>query len=140
MIAWIAAAVAVFYSLWSVALAVLFARHLRIPEDRLSGRVSLVLPATGTLPGLEDLLTALTVQSLPLYRVIAAVEAREDPAYIRLAALARRYPELNIEVVVAGLSPLRSQKCTNLLAALEKLEAEDAYVVLLDADIRPQPW
>jgi len=140
VIAWIAAAVAVFYSLWSVALAVLFARHLRIPEDRLSGRVSLVLPATGTLPGLEDLLTALTVQSLPLYRVIAAVEAREDPAYIRLAALARRYPELNIEVVVAGLSPLRSQKCTNLLAALEKLEAEDAYVVLLDADIRPQPW
>ncbi|HMD63878.1 MAG TPA: glycosyltransferase family 2 protein [Stellaceae bacterium] len=140
MIAWIAVALAVFYSLWSVALAALFARHLRILEDRLSARVSLVLPATGTLPGLEDLLTALTVQSLPPHRVIAAVESREDPAYTRIAALARRYPELNIQVVVAGLSPLRSQKCTNLLAALEKLEAEDAYVVLLDADIRPQPW
>jgi len=140
VIAWVAATVAVFYSLWSVALAVLFAVRLRIPDERLSTRVALVLPATGMLPGLDDLFGALAKQSLPPSRMIVAVESRDDPAYARVAALAGHYPRLNIELVVAGLSPLRSQKCTNLLAALARLDADDAYVVLLDADIRPQPW
>lgn len=140
MIAWIAAAVSLFYSLWSVALAVLFAVRVRIPEDRLATRVVLVLPATGALPGLEDLLTALSMQSLRPYRLIITVESRDDPAYARVVALAEHYPQLNVELVVAGLSPLRGQKCTNLLAALGHLNADDAYIVLFDADIRPQPW
>jgi hypothetical protein len=138
--AWIAAAVAVFYSLWSVALALLFFARLRVLDDRLSVSVALVLPVTGTLPGIEDLLAALTAQSLRPRRLIVSVEAREDPAYRRVAALAEQFPQLNVELVVAGLSPLRSQKCTNLLAALAQLDADDAYVVLLDADIRPPPW
>jgi Glycosyl transferase family 21 len=140
MMAWIAAAVAIFYSLWSVALALLFFARLRVQDERLSTSVALLLPATGTLPGLEELFTALTVQSLRPSRLIVAVEAREDPAFPRVAALADRYPQLKIELVVAGLSPLRSQKCTNLLAALTQLDADDAYIVLFDADIRPQPW
>jgi hypothetical protein len=140
VIAWIAAAVAVFFALWSVALTVLFFVRLRIQDDRLAADVALVLPATGPLPGLEDLLTALTAQSLPPHRLIVAVESREDPAYARVSTLAQCYPRLNIQLVIAGLSPLRSQKCTNLLAALARLESDDAYVVLLDADIRPQPW
>jgi hypothetical protein len=138
--AWIASAVAVFYALWSVALALLFFARLRVLDDRLSVSVALILPVTGTLPGIEDLLAALTAQSLRPRRLIVSVEAREDPAYRRVAALAERYPQLNVELVVAGLSPLRSQKCTNLLAALAQLDADDAYIVLLDADIRPQPW
>jgi hypothetical protein len=137
---WIAVAVAVFYSLSSVALALLFFARLRVLDDRLSASVTLVLPATGALPGIEDLFAALTAQSLRPRRLIVSVEAREDPAYRRVAALAEHFPELNLELVVAGLSPLRSQKCTNLLAALAQLDADDAYIVLLDADIRPQPW
>jgi hypothetical protein len=138
--AWIAAAVAVFYALWSVALAVLFFARLRILDDQLSASVTLVLPATGALPGLEDLLAALAAQSLRPRRLIVSVEAHEDPAYARVADLAEHYPELNVELVVAGLSPLRSQKCTNLLAALAQLGPDEEYIVLLDADIRPQPW
>ena len=140
MLAWIAAAIAVFYSLWSVALAVLFAARLRIPEDRLATRVTLVLPVTGVLPGLEDLLAVLSVQTLKPRRMIVAVEASDDPAFGRVATLAERFSGLNIELVVAGLSPLRSQKCTNILAALARLDPDDTHVVLLDADIRPQPW
>jgi hypothetical protein len=136
----IAAAVAVFYSLWSVALALLFFDRMRVLDDRLSASVALVLPATGALPGLEDLLAALTAQSVRPRRLIVSVEAREDPAYRRIAALAEQFPQLNVELVVAGLSPLRSQKCTNILAALAQLDADDAHIVLLDADIRPQPW
>jgi cellulose synthase/poly-beta-1,6-N-acetylglucosamine synthase-like glycosyltransferase len=138
--AWITAAVAIFYSLWSVALALLFFTRMRVIDDRLSVGVVLVLPATGALPGLEDLLAAITAQSLRPRRLIVSVEAREDPAYRRVAALAEHFPQLNVELVVAGLSPLRSQKCTNVLAALAQLEPDEEYVVLLDADIRPQPW
>jgi hypothetical protein len=140
VIAWIAAAIAVFYALWSVALAVLFLARLQIQDGVLSANTALVLPVTGPLPGLEDLLRALLAQSAPPRRLIIAVESREDPAYARVTTLAEHYAQLNIELVVAGLSPLRSQKCTNLLAALSQLDAGDAYVVLLDADIRPQSW
>jgi hypothetical protein len=140
VIAWIAAAIALFWSLWAIALALLFAARLQIPVDRLSARATLILPATGPLPGLEELLSALTVQSLPPHRLIVVVESREDPAYARVVAVAGQDAQLNITLVVAGLSPLRSQKCTNLLAALAHLGADDAHIVLLDADIRPQPW
>src|SRR5215469_2190053 len=140
MIAWIAAGVAVFYSLWSVALAVLFATRLRIPENGGPARVVLVLPATGALPGLEDLLTALSTQTLKPQRMIVAVEAADDPAFARVAALTERFSRLNIQLGVAGVSSLRGKKCTKLLAALARLYADDAHVVLLDADIRPQPW
>ena len=99
----VAAAVAVFYSLWSVALAVLFFARLRVQNDRLSTSVALVLPATGTLPGLEDLLASLTAQSLRPGRLIVSVESREDPVYPRVAALAECYPQLKIQLVVAGL-------------------------------------
>ncbi|HYZ42882.1 MAG TPA: glycosyltransferase, partial [Stellaceae bacterium] len=140
MIAWIAAAIAVFYALWSVALAVLFLARLQIQSAVISANTALVLPVTGSLPGLEDLFRALLAQSAPPRRLIIAVESPADPAYARVATLAEHYAQLNIELVVAGLSPLRSQKCTNLLAALSQLDADDAYVVLLDADIRPQSW
>ncbi|MBV9686790.1 MAG: glycosyltransferase, partial [Alphaproteobacteria bacterium] len=140
MIAWSAGGIAVFYSLWSVALALLFFARLRVQDDRLSAKVALVLPVTGSLPGLNDLFAALAAQSLSPHRLIVSVESREDPAYARVAALAECFPQLEIQLVVAGLSPLRSQKCTNLLAALTQLEGDDAYIVLFDADIRPQPW
>jgi hypothetical protein len=140
VITWIATVVAMFYALGSIALALLFRAHLRIPDDRLSAHVTLVLPATGGLAGLEDLFAALSVQSLPPRRLVAAVESPEDPAYARIAGLAGQYPGLNIELAIAGLSPLRSQKSTNLLAALARLGPDDCYIVLLDADIRPQAW
>jgi hypothetical protein len=140
VIAWIAAAVALFWSLWAIALALLFAARLQIPADRPSARTTLILPATGPLPGLEDLLSALTLQSLPPHRLIIVVESHEDPAYARVVGIVGQYAQLSIMLVVAGLSLLRSQKCTNLLAALAHLGADDAYIVLLDADIRPQPW
>ena len=140
VIAWTAAAVTLFYSLWAIAFALLFIAYFQIPMDCPSARVTLILAATGPLPGLEELLTALTAQSLAPHKLIIVVESPEDPAYTRVAAIAGHYAQLNITLVVAGLSPLRSQKCTNLLAALRHLDADDAYVVLLDADIRPQAW
>ena len=57
--------VAVFFALAALALTLLFAAHLRIPDDRPDVHVSLVLPLTGSNPTLEELLDALAAQSLP---------------------------------------------------------------------------
>jgi hypothetical protein len=72
--------------------------------------------------------------------LIIAVESPSDPAYRRATELAKTHREPTIDVVVAGVSNRRGQKCTNILAALTRLAAEDRFVVMLDADICPQPW
>ncbi len=136
----IPAALAVFFALSSLALTLLFAAHLRIPGDRPpDARVALVLPLTGSNPGLEALLDALAAQSLRPRRLIVIVESRNDPAHDRIKAFGGRYANIEIELLIAGLSPLRSQKCTNLLRAIAALD-DAPYIVFFDADIRPQPW
>jgi len=57
-----------------------------------------------------------------------------------LPASLNRYPMLSTELIVAGLSNRRAQKCTNLLAAVARTGPTDRYIVLVDSDILPQPW
>ena len=138
-----AATVGIFFALAGLALTLLFAAHLRSPTGRTAdkpgaARISLVLPLTGSNAELEQLLDALSTQTLPPHRLVVAVESTDDPAYRRIKALGGQYRNIAITLVVAGLSTLCSQKCTNLLMAVAALD--DDYVVFLDADIMPQPW
>jgi hypothetical protein len=135
-----AAAFTLLSTLAALACAVLFRIKMLIPSEVPDARATLILPATGPLPDLANLFRDLRRQTLRPARLIVAVESREDPAYDRVASELGNYPELPIELVVAGLSAERGQKCTNLLAALERLGSADDYVVTFDADIRPQPW
>ena len=122
--------------LWA---AVVFLGRLRLPGIHRSGSVTLVLPLTGPALGLDSLLQALEGQSLVPRRLIVSVESVQDPAYRRAADLAhtRRFP---IEVVVADQATQCAQKCSNLIAALRRVDAQDEAVVLLDADILPPRW
>ena len=122
--------------LWA---AVVFLGRLRLPMIHRSGSVTLVLPLTGPALGLDSLLQALEGQSLVPRRLIVGVESVQDPAYRRAADLAhtRRFP---IEVVVADQATQCAQKCSNLIAALRRVDAQDEAVVLLDADILPPRW
>lgn len=137
---WLSGAVSVAGALGSLACASLFCARLHIPLAMADARPVVILPATGMLPGFDALLAALSVQSLPPRRLIVSLESRNDPAYRRVCTLATRYPELRLEIVVAELSDRRGQKNTNTLAALATLDADDRFIVLLDADMRPQPW
>src|SRR5216683_260104 len=136
----IIAAVALGIAATATAGAAVFRARMLIPREVPDVPVTLVLAATGPLPGLEMLFDALLGQTLRPARLIVAVESRDDPAHDRVEALAQGYPALPIELIVAGLSGERAQKCTNLLAALARLRPADSYIVLIDADIRPQPW
>ena len=115
----IAAGVAVFYSLGRIALAVLFITRLRYSTMPVDAVVTLILPATGALPGLEDLLAALAAQSLRPSRLIVDVESaattRLMPASLPLArALSELEHRARRRRPVAAAQP----KMHQLLAAL----------------------
>ena len=137
---WIAAGIVIPSAMGSLACVVLFLAKLRIPTSGLVAGIVLILPATGSLDNFENLLAALGRQSVRARRLIIAVESPKDPAYRRATELAKTYRVPAIDVVVADVSNRRGQKCTNILAALTRLAAEDRFVVMLDADICPQPW
>ncbi|HYZ32702.1 MAG TPA: hypothetical protein VE684_10540 [Crenalkalicoccus sp.] len=114
-------------------------RRLRLPAVHVPGRVTLILPLTGPVPGLGALLDCLAGQTLRPRRLVIAVESEADPALARARALAPACP-FPVEIRIAGQVPWRGQKNTNLIAGLAAVDEEDEAVVLLDGDIRPQPW
>jgi cellulose synthase/poly-beta-1,6-N-acetylglucosamine synthase-like glycosyltransferase len=136
----IAAFVAIGASIISITLAAVFRNGMLIPKNLPQVPVTLLMAATGPLPNLETVFAALRAQTLPPTRLLVAVESETDPAYRRVADLADRYRDLSIEIVVAGMSGVRAQKLTNLLAGFARLRDTDRYIVTFDADIRPQPW
>lgn len=114
-------------------------RRLRLPAVRAEGRVTLILPVAGRAPGLPELFRALAAQTLLPRRLVAVVESEADPAHALVRELAPSCP-FPVELRVSGQVPWRGQKNTNLLAGFAAVDAADDAVVLLDADIRPQPW
>jgi hypothetical protein len=77
-------------------------------------------------------------QAYPDYRIIAAVESEEDPAFAMLTEESKR-PGAPLRTVVAGQSGRTGQKVWNLLAALDAIEPSDDIVAFVDADTLPAP-
>jgi glycosyltransferase involved in cell wall biosynthesis len=134
-----ALAFALFGTLTSLCFAVFYLRQLGNPTEAPQARVTVILPATGPLRGLEDLIADLARQSLPPRRLIVAVESKADPAYERVRSAQAATVRPTIDLVVAGQTVTSGQKNANILAALKELGPEDDYILLIDADIRPQP-
>ena len=99
--------------------------------------VAVILPVRGAVH-LAGLIPRLRAQHYRRYRIVAAVESKEDPAFAILSAAAREAgPPL--EVIVAGVAENAGQKVWNQLAALSRLTPEDEVVAFLDADTLPTP-
>jgi len=77
-------------------------------------------------------------QAYPDYRIIAAVESEEDPAFAMVTEESKR-PGAPLRTVVAGQSRRTGQKVWNLLAALDAIEPSDEIVAFVDADTLPAP-
>ncbi len=77
-------------------------------------------------------------QAYPDYRIIAAVESEEDPAFAMVTEESKR-PGAPLRTVVAGQSEQTGQKVWNLLAALDAIEDRDEIVAFVDADTLPSP-
>jgi ceramide glucosyltransferase len=94
----------------------------------------LIIPMRGVPPYLAELWRGICGQTHRLAHVIFAVESTQDPAYARLQKLTGGP---RAEVVVAGEATRRGQKVHNMLAALGRLEPNDAIVIFADSDITP---
>jgi cellulose synthase/poly-beta-1,6-N-acetylglucosamine synthase-like glycosyltransferase len=77
-------------------------------------------------------------QAYPDYRIIAAVESEEDPAFAMIMEESKR-PGPPLRTVVAGQSGRTGQKVWNLLAGLDAIEPSDEIVAFVDADTLPAP-
>jgi hypothetical protein len=77
-------------------------------------------------------------QAYPDYRILAAIESEEDPAFAMVTEESKR-PGVPLRTVVAGQSERTGQKVWNLLAALDAIEDRDKIVAFVDADTLPTP-
>ncbi len=94
----------------------------------------LIIPIRGIPAQLHELWQGICAQSYRPARVLFAVESTADPAHVALQSLRGGPP---VEVVIAGVTRERGQKIHNMLAALARLEPNDAIVVFADCDIVP---
>jgi len=101
--------------------------------------VTLILPLTGLHHNFKNLLSALDRQTLRPNKLIVTIESERDPAYALAKSMAS-HVSFPMTIVIAGLARESSQKCHNLVAALKTAQADNGFIVLLDADITPAPW
>ncbi len=131
--AWMAIAVLTTVTAWR------YAQGLPFPEVPQTAPPAAVLVA---IKGVSDLsrsfFARLRHQSYPAYRVIAAVESEDDPAFLMLKEESKK-PGAPLRIVIAGLADRTGQKVWNLLATLDGLEPEDGIVAFADADTLPGP-
>ena len=122
----------------SVLFALTYVVRLRPPKSQLSGKATLLMALTGPATGLLRLLKTIEEQTLKPRRLVIAIESPEDPAFLA-AKRAIQTCTFPAEIVIAGPAKRAAQKCTNLLAAMARLDANDDVIVFLDADIVPPP-
>lgn len=124
------------------AISLLFAIYFRLCLKRHSGQfdasVTLILPLTGLHNNFKNLLSSLERQTLRPHKLVVTIESERDPAYA-LAKSMVSHVSFPLTIVIAGLARESSQKCHNLVAALKTVQADNGFIVLLDADITPAP-
>jgi hypothetical protein len=113
-----------------------FLAFFRAPQHSATGRVTLVLAATGGGAQFAALLDALTRQTLMPARLILCIESEADPVVAQARDAALPFP---MDTAVAGLAERCSQKGLNLAAGFALLDGAEDAIVLLDADLQPGP-
>lgn len=104
---------------------------------------AVIIPVKGAGPELEINISAFLSQDYPRYHVILVVDSENDPAYLKLKAMAKVASEQgaarirNVSLLVAGTSNAQGQKVHNLLRALETVRPETEVLAFADADARP---
>lgn len=101
-------------------------------------KAALFVPVPGLATADVDQLEVLFAQDYPDYEILFGVLTRRDPAYDRLIALCERHRG-RARVVPSGPSSTCSDKIRNLLACYEACHHDTEILVLMDADLAPDP-
>src|SRR6202047_4334764 len=133
LIAWIAIALVNTFSAWR------YTWGLPLSEiPGLTPPVAVIVAVKNASDVSRAFFDRLRHQAYPDYRIIAAFESEEDPAYAMVTEESK-WPGAPLRMVVAGQSGRTGQKVWNLLAALDAIETRDEVVAFVDADTLPAP-
>jgi ceramide glucosyltransferase len=128
------------------ALAALFcrgrlARQDRLPDcARVCAPVTVLKPLCGAEPRLEENLAGLCTQKHPHYQIVFGVRDPADPAIAVVERLARRFPGVDMRLVVDAHEHGSNRKVSNLINMMPA--ARHPWLVLADSDIAvgPDTW
>ncbi len=101
-------------------------------------KVALLSPCKGLDHDLEHNLRCLFQQDYANYEILFLVESSDDPACGVIRRLIERHPQVPARVVVAGQATHCGQKIHNLLAGVDQVGQDVAYLAFVDSDARPQ--
>jgi len=99
--------------------------------------VTVFKPLCGAEPRLEENLTTLCTQTHPCYQVVCGVCAPDDPAIAVVDRMHRRYPALDLRLVVDPRIHGSNRKVSNLVNMAAA--ARHPWLVLADSDIAVAP-
>jgi ceramide glucosyltransferase len=100
-------------------------------------RVAVVVPATGSDPGMRDCLTSLLDQNYPDFEIVIATQSRQDPATSLAEKIIQDRPYA--QLVVGAPAQSCSQKNHNLLTGLDHLNGRPEIFVFADATRSARP-
>lgn len=131
--AWIATAIFTTVTAWR------YAQGLPFPEvPEATPPAAIIVAIKNTSEVSRAFFARLRRQSYPHYRIIAAVESEDDPAFA-LATEESKRPGAPLRIIVAGRPARTGQKVWNLLAAIDAIEPRDEIIAFIDADTLPGP-
>ncbi|HQT85812.1 MAG: glycosyl transferase [Acidiphilium sp. 37-64-53] len=99
--------------------------------------ITLLKPLYGTEPLLEAALESCFLLDYPKFQLVFGAADPTDPVLAIIAALRRRYPQVDVAVITGPTPPGRNRKIANLIAMLPA--AKHDLLVISDADIHARP-
>ena len=131
-------------SIFPVLLARHFVRDIQTalrenPDSNYRPKVSLIIPCKGLDPDFETNINAFLAQDYPDLEFFFITATVDDPAHEALSEIIRLNPYFSARLLVAGITPGRSQKINNQLKAVDEIGESCDVFVFMDSDARPNP-
>ena len=133
------ATLTVLATLYALAALISRGRILVVRMDRPSGHTSVTVlkPLCGAEPRLEENLAGLCTQTHPHYQLVFGVRDPADPAIAVVERLVRRFPAVDMRLVVDPHIHGSNFKVSNLINMMPA--ARHPWLVLADSDVAVEP-
>ena len=108
-------------------------RHERTPVLEIWPAITVLKPLCGDEALLETALASFCAQDYPALQIVFGVQSAADPAIATVDRLRRRFPQLDLDLVVDATRHGRNNKIGNLLNMIGR--ARHDVIVIADSDI-----
>ena len=107
------------------------------PARSATPAITVLKPLHGHEPLLEEALASFCAQDYPAFQIVFGLQDEADPALHVLRRLRRRFPQVDMDVVVRSARHGANHKVSNLINMLPK--ARHDVLVISDSDIHAGP-